>query len=149
MFCRYCGKIIGDNDQFCQYCGREQNHLGSSESLKKRLKLTELKTPKETKNPGVAASMGFLLGWIFLGPVGYIYLEQWNWFWLTFIVQLFAIPLTFGSAYIVLPVVFAFHQYQMAKEINGNIIAGRDGKNADTDEAGIVNEDSNSKEEGV
>lgn len=25
MYCRYCGKLIGDNDVFCCYCGRAQN----------------------------------------------------------------------------------------------------------------------------
>ncbi|MDZ7861047.1 MAG: hypothetical protein U5O15_10370 [Candidatus Krumholzibacteriota bacterium] len=138
MFCRYCGGEIGERDQFCQYCGREQDSPGIS---KQSRKLTELKIPNETKNPGAASSMGFLLGWILLGPVGYIYLEQWNWFWLTFIIQLFAIPLTFGLAYIVLPVVFAFHQYQMAKEINKRIIAERDGKKQDAETANVLDEE--------
>jgi len=147
MFCRYCGKEISENDQFCQYCNKEQET--SSEFTKQRRKLTELKIPNETKNPGVAASIGFLFGWIILGPVGYIYLEQWKWFWLTFIIQLFAIPLTFGLAYILLPVVFAFHQYQMAKEINEKIIAGRNGESDGADEVDVLNENNEGIEDGV
>jgi len=80
--------------------------------------ITKLNIPDERKSPGVAAALGFFLGWVFLGPLGYGYLGQWNWFWLTFIIEIFAIPLTVGLAYIVLPIVFAIHQYQMAKDIN-------------------------------
>ena len=25
MYCRYCGKMIGDDDAFCCYCGRVRN----------------------------------------------------------------------------------------------------------------------------
>jgi hypothetical protein len=138
MYCRYCGKEIGEEEQFCQYCGREQVPPLGSELTAKGRKLTRLKVPGETKNPGAAASLGFFLGWIFLGPVGYIYLEQWNWFWLTFVIQLFAVPLTLGLAYLVIPIVLAFHQYQMAKQINELVITRR---SRDEEEEGPGEED--------
>ena len=50
--------------------------------------------------------------------MGYIYLGQWNWFWLTFIIQIFAYPLTAFFAYPLLPIVYGIHQYQMAKDVN-------------------------------
>ncbi len=80
--------------------------------------ITKLSIPAERKSPGVAAALGFFLGWLFLGPLGYGYLGQWNWFWLTFVIEIFAVPLTVGLAYIVLPIIFAIHQYQMAKDLN-------------------------------
>ena len=85
----------------------------------------------------MAASLGFFLGWILLGPVGYIYLGQWNWFWLTFVIQIFAIPLTAGVAYILLPVILAIHQYQMAKNLNEMVVAAREEGQTDVDEDGM------------
>jgi len=126
MYCRYCGKEISEEERACPFCGREQYEPAESEIAARGKKLTRLKVPVETKNPGAAASLGFFLGWIFLGPVGYIYLEQWNWFWLTFILQLFVIPLTLGLAYLVIPILLAFHQYQMAKQLNEMVLAERD-----------------------
>lgn len=124
MFCQHCGKEIKEGSTFCPSCGKtlksEVPYRGMYEH-----ELTKLKTPTDTKNPGVAASIGFFLGWIMLGPVGYVYLGQWNWFWLTFVIQIFAIPLTAGLAYILLPVVLAIHQYQMAKELNELVVAER------------------------
>ncbi|MGM0484728.1 MAG: hypothetical protein ACQERI_09285, partial [Candidatus Krumholzibacteriota bacterium] len=55
-----------------------------------------------------------------------VYLEQWNWFWLTFIIQLFAVPLTLGIAWIIIPVLLAFHQYQQAQQINKLVLARRE-----------------------
>lgn len=148
MFCRFCGQEIGEEEQFCPHCGKDQGVALSADLAQKGRKLTRLKLPGETKNPGAAASLGFFLGWIFLGPVGYIYLEQWNWFWLTFILQLFVIPLTLGLAYIIIPVIFAFHQYQMAKEINERVMAQRNGEDArDEDAAGQDRDDLEDEEE--
>ncbi len=113
---------------YCENCGRP---LAKEQPAGRKLyayELTRLTVPEETKNPGVAASLGFFLGWILLGPVGYIYLGQWNWFWLTFVIQIFAIPLTAGVAYILLPVIFAIHQYQMAKELNEMVADAREGR---------------------
>jgi len=126
MYCKFCGKEIEEQDQFCPYCGREQTEPLSARINHSGRKWTELKVPNDTKNPGVAASLGFFLGWFFLGPIGYVYLEQWNWFWLTFIIQLFAVPLTFGIAWIIIPVLLAFHQYQQAHQINKLVLARRE-----------------------
>ncbi len=124
MYCQYCGKEIEEGATFCVYCGKGVKRETSGKSMYMH-EWTKLKTPDDTKNPGVAASIGFFLGWILLGPIGYVYLGQWNWFWLTFVIQIFAVPLTAGVAYILLPVVFAIHQYQLAKELNEMVVADR------------------------
>jgi len=124
MYCRHCGKQIEDGSAYCIFCGGTLKKEVSGGRLYAH-ELTRLKMPVATKNPGAAAAIGFFLGWILLGPVGYAYLGQWNWFWLTFVIQIFAIPLTAGVAYIMLPVLYAIHQYQMANEINGMLEAAR------------------------
>lgn len=118
MFCRYCGKEISEIDEHCVYCGKQLKKK-SEKGILYRYELFRLKAPKEKRSPGVAAAIGFFCGWIFLGPVGYIYLGQWNWFWITFLVQIIAYPLTgIVPAYILLPIVYGIHQYQMANDLN-------------------------------
>jgi hypothetical protein len=117
MYCKYCGTEIGSEEGFCTSCGKKLGN-GDARNALYRHELTRIKAAKETKNPKSAAALGFFFGWILLGPVGYIYLGQWNWFWLTFIIQIFAYPLTLGIAYPLLPIVFGIHQYQMAKDVN-------------------------------
>ncbi|MCK4236389.1 MAG: hypothetical protein KAX38_04670, partial [Candidatus Krumholzibacteria bacterium] len=59
---------------------------------------------------------------------------QWNWFWITFLVQIVAYPITFVlPAYILLPVVYGIHQYQMAGELN-ELLAEEQAKQPDEDE---------------
>jgi hypothetical protein len=116
MYCKYCAKEIDEKAELCVYCGRRvrssiSNFLENSE-------ITRLRPAKEPKSPGLAGFLGFFLSWVLLGPIGYLYLGQWNWFWLTFAISLVAYPLTFGLAYVLFPFIFAFHQYQMAKELN-------------------------------
>ena len=136
MYCQHCGKENEENSAYCVHCGKPIEEVSGSGKLYAH-ELTRLITPEETRNPGVAASLGFFLGWILLGPVGYIYLGQWNWFWLTFVIQIFAIPLTAGVAYILLPVILAIHQYQMAKDLNEMVVAAREEGQADVDEDGM------------
>jgi hypothetical protein len=116
MFCKYCGKETGEGAEFCAACGEKfhgEGHAGLN-----RDELTHVKAPKETKNPKAAASLGYFLSWIFLGPVGYLYLGQRNWFWLTLAIQIVAIPMTLFTAFFMLPLVYGIHQYDMAKNIN-------------------------------
>lgn len=117
MYCKYCGAELQEGDRYCPGCGRK---IGEEAGIKKIYshEWTKLKVPEVRKSPGGAAAIGFFLGWIFLGPLGYVYLKQWNWFWITFVIEIFAIPLTLGIAWVVLPVVFAVHQYQMAIDLN-------------------------------
>lgn len=117
MFCKFCGYEISSKDEFCANCGKTIYEKKEPRKIYKN-ELTRLRPVTEQKNPGVAAAIGFFLGWIMLGPVGYIYLGQWNWFWITFVIQIVAYPLTFFVAYLVLPLVFAIHQHQMAKDLN-------------------------------
>jgi TM2 domain-containing membrane protein YozV len=117
MYCQFCGREIADHSEICIYCGKDLKSTSAPGKMY-RHEITRLKAPTEQKNPKVAALLGFLLGWLLLGPVGYIYLGQWNWFWITFIIQIFAYPLTLFIAYPLLPIVFAIHQHQMAKELN-------------------------------
>jgi len=116
MYCKYCGKEIDDGAEFCSACGKRQNGIEGRKIYGHEF--TKLRAPKEPRNPKAAAALGFFMSWIFLGPVGYIYLGQWNWFWLTFIIQIFAYPLTAFFAYPLLPIVYGIHQYQMAKDVN-------------------------------
>jgi TM2 domain-containing membrane protein YozV len=145
MYCQFCGKEIADNSENCIYCGRTLK-AEPAQSRMYRHEFTKLKPPTEVKNPKVASLLGFLLGWILLGPVGYIYLGQWNWFWITIVIQVFAYPLTgFIGAYMLLPFVYAFHQYEMAKEVNLMVRkAGPDedeGKAAESDDVTITGVD--------
>lgn len=116
MYCRYCGKEIDEKAEICVHCGRRLR--SSIFSVLENNEVTRLRPVKEAKSTGLASFLGFFLSWILLGPVGYLYLGQWNWFWITLVISIIAYPLTFGLAYILFPFVFAFHQYQMAKEIN-------------------------------
>jgi len=128
MYCRYCGAEVAADALVCVRCGRK-----TKSSLTGFLKgSTGLRVQAEPKNPWAAALLGFFLGCFFLGPAGYIYLGQWNWFWLTLSVSLaawvfFVVPLVMvsplflillGIMYCPFPLVFAVHQYQMAKKLN-------------------------------
>ena len=137
MYCQHCGREAKEGSEYCENCGRPLEKAPPGGGKLYAHELTRLRAPEDTRNPGVAASLGFFLGWILLGPVGYIYLGQWNWFWLTFVIQIFAIPLTAGVAYILLPVIFAIHQYQMAKDLNEMIVAAREERQDDVDEDGM------------
>jgi len=116
MYCKYCGKEVDEQAELCVHCGRRLRSSFSSTIQKSEL--TRLKPQKEAKSPGLAAFLGFCLSWFFLGPIGYLYLGQWNWFWITLAITVVAYPLTVGIAYLLFPFIFAFHQYQMAKELN-------------------------------
>lgn len=123
MYCKYCGKEIDEKAEICVHCGRRIR--SSFSSMLESNDVTRLRPIKEEKSPGLAGFLGFLLSWVFLGPVGYLYLGQWSWFWLTLIITVFAYPLTAMMAYVLFPFVFAFHQYQMARELNEGLKAGR------------------------
>ncbi len=118
MYCKNCGKELNEGAEFCSSCGKRVAEAREGERGIYRSELLRLRRPKEAKNPKAAAALGFFLSWIFLGPVGYIYLGQWNWFWLTFLIQIFAYPLTAFFAYPLLPIVYGIHQYQMARDVN-------------------------------
>jgi hypothetical protein len=118
MYCQFCGKEINEGTEVCTYCGKRLKPAPAKGKGLYSFELTRLRVPKEEKNPKVAAALGFFMGWILLGPVGYIYLGQWNWFWITFIIQIFAYPLTAFFAYPLLPIVYGIHQYQMAIDLN-------------------------------
>lgn len=119
MFCKHCGKEIDDKSAICVHCGRKlsSGFAGAFEESE----LTRLRPQATPKSPGLAGFIGFVLGWLFLGPFGYVYLGQWNWFWITLVITVVAYPLTVGIAYVLFPFIFAFHQYQMARELNSMI----------------------------
>ena len=120
MYCKHCGKSVEDKAAICVHCGRSVR--SSLSSALESNEITKLRPVKEAKSPGLAGFLGFFLGLIpFVGPVGYLYLGQWNWFWITFIVSAIAYPLTVGLAWVIFPFVFAFHQYQMAKDLNESL----------------------------
>ena len=116
MYCKYCGREVDKKSELCVHCGRRLR--SSVTAALEENEWTRLRPLREPKSPGLAGFLGFVLSWVVMGPVGYIYLGQWNWFFITFVVTLIAYPLTFGVAYALFPFVFAFHQYQMARELN-------------------------------
>ncbi len=116
MYCKHCGMEVEEKAELCVHCGRRLR--SSFSTFLENSELTQLRPQQNNKSPGLAGFLGFILGWILLGPVGYLYLGQWNWFWITIVITIIAYPLTFGIAYVVFPFIFAFHQYQMAKELN-------------------------------
>jgi hypothetical protein len=117
MFCKHCGKELDDSSEICVHCGRRLR--SSFTTFLESSELTQLRPQSSVKSPGLSGFLGFILGWFCLGPVGYIYLGQWNWFWITIVISILAYPLTgFIGAYVVFPFIFAFHQYQMAKDLN-------------------------------
>ena len=138
MYCKYCGTETGNEVDFCHACGKRLTEADANKSLY-RHELTRIKAPKEPRNPKAAAALGFFMSWIFLGPVGYIYLGQWNWFWLTFIIQIFAYPLTAFFAYPLLPIVYGIHQYQMAKDVN-ELLAAEEGQKPATEPGASASE---------
>jgi hypothetical protein len=116
MFCKHCGKEIEDRAELCVHCGRRLR--SSFSTFLENSELTQLRPQRALKSPGLAGFLGFALSWVLLGPVGYLYLGQWNWFWITLVIYVVACFFTFGGAYVLFPFIFAFHQYQMAKELN-------------------------------
>jgi hypothetical protein len=119
MFCKFCGKGTEEKAEICTHCGRRLR--SSFTTFFENSELTQLRPQKSVKSPGLAGFMGFILSWLFVGPAGYIYLGQWNWFWITLVITIVAYPLTFGLAYLLFPVIFGFHQYQMARELNATV----------------------------
>ncbi len=116
MFCKHCGKDVEPKAELCVHCGRRLRSTVTA--FFENSELTQLRPQDAPKSPGLAGFLGFMMGWLFLGPVGYIYLGQWNWFWVTLVITIVAYPLTVALAYPVFPFIFAFHQYQMARELN-------------------------------
>jgi hypothetical protein len=117
MFCKFCGKEITTHTEICPHCGARVRY-----SVKTTMdRLLETRPVDEEKSPSLAAALGFLLGWIFLGPLGYIYLGQWNWCWITLIAYFIAMLPSFGLVYLFYPFLLAFHQYWMAKELNAGL----------------------------
>ena len=121
MYCKHCGKTIEEKAEICVHCGRRVR--SSFSSFLENNEITRLRPIKDQKSPGLAGFLGFILSWILLGPLGYLYLGQWNWFWITLVITIIAYPLTFGLALVLFPFIFGFHQYQMAKELNESLDA--------------------------
>ena len=116
MYCKYCGREVDEKAELCVHCGRRIR--SSVSTFLEDSEITRLKRQREAKSPGLAGFLGFVLSWLLMGPVGYIYLGQWNWFFVTVVISIVVYILTFGLAYALFPFVFAFHQYQMARELN-------------------------------
>jgi hypothetical protein len=123
MYCKHCAKEIDDKAEICVHCGRRVR--SSISVFLENSEFTRLRPIKEPKNPGLAGFLGFFLSWVLLGPIGYLYLGQWNWFWVTLVISVVAYPLTFGIVYVLFPFIFAFHQHQMAKELNETLEMSR------------------------
>jgi len=117
MYCKYCGREADEKADLCVHCGKQVRR--SVSTFLESSEFTRLKPQQVPKSPGLAGFLGFVLSWMFMGPVGYIYLGQWNWFFLTVVVYTFVLILSLGFGWAVFPFVFAFHQYEMARELNG------------------------------
>jgi hypothetical protein len=116
MYCKFCGREVDEKAEVCVHCGRRIR--SSVSSFLEGSEFTRLKPPREPRSPGLAGFLGFVLSWLFMGPVGYIYLGQWNWFFVAVVVYGVSLLITLGISYVVFPFLFAFHQYQMAQELN-------------------------------
>jgi hypothetical protein len=116
MYCKHCGAKNEQKVEICTRCGKRQR--SSFAEILDNSDLTRLRPQQNVKSPGMAGFLGFILGWVLLGPFGYVYLGQWNWFWITMVITIIAYPITAFIAVAVFPFIFAFHQYQMAKELN-------------------------------
>jgi len=122
MYCKYCGHGVDQKSEICVNCGRRIR--SSVSTFLENSEWTRLKPQREAKSPGLAGFLGFVLGWIpLVGPVGYLYLGQWNWFFVSLVILAIAYLLTFGVAWVLFPFIFAFHQYQMARELNEMLVA--------------------------
>jgi TM2 domain-containing membrane protein YozV len=121
MYCKFCGREVDDRAERCTHCGRQLK--GSFSRFLENSEFTRLKPQKTAKSPGLAGFLGFVLSWMFMGSVGYIYLGQWNWFFLTVVVYGVSLLISLGTAWVVFPFLFAFHQYQMAQELNEMLAA--------------------------
>lgn len=116
MYCENCGGQIRDGADYCGSCGKQVRD-GEAPKTGSGHELTRINAAKNRKNPKAAAVLGY-----FFGSLGYIYLGQWNWFFLGLVIWFVAIPMTLLSSLFVFPIVFAIHQYDMAKDIN-NLLA--------------------------
>ena len=121
MYCKFCGREVDEKAELCVHCGRRIR--SSFSTFLEGSEITRLKPQREPKSPGLAGFLGFVLSWLFMGPVGYIYLGQWNWFFVGMIVYGVTLLISIGTAYVVFPFLFAFHQYQMAQDLNETLAA--------------------------
>jgi|SRR5688572_16352880 TM2 domain-containing membrane protein YozV len=116
MYCKFCGREVDEKADRCVHCGKQIK--GSVSSFLETSEFTRLRPQKTPKSPGLAGFLGFVLSWMFMGSIGYIYLGQWNWFFLTVVVYGISLLISLGTSWFVFPFLFAFHQYQMAQELN-------------------------------
>ena len=79
--------------------------------------------------------MRHFLSLMALRPLGYLYLGQWSWFWITLAISVIALPLSGGLAYILFWFIYAFHQYQMAKDLNQMLEASQTSETSDNGES--------------
>lgn len=120
MYCKFCGREVDEKAETCVHCGKPLRT-----SFLEHSEFTRLKVPREPKSPGLAGFLGFVLSWLFMGPVGYIYLGQWNWFFLSVVIYTLVLILSVGFAWAVFPFIFAFHQYDMARQLNTMLASSR------------------------
>lgn len=121
MYCKFCGREVDEKAERCAHCGRQIK--ASFSSFLETSEFTRLKLQSMPKSPGLAGFLGFVLSWMCMGSIGYIYLGQWNWFFLTIVVYGISLLISLGTAWVVFPFLFAFHQYQMAQELNEMLAA--------------------------
>ena len=121
MYCKFCGREVDEKAERCTHCGRQIK--GSFSNFLETSEFTRLKRQSVPKSPGLAGFLGFVLSWMCMGSIGYIYLGQWNWFFLSIVVYGVALLISLGTAWAVFPFLFAFHQYQMAQELNEMLAA--------------------------
>ena len=121
MYCKFCGREVDEKAERCVHCGRKIK--GSVSNFLETSEFTRLKLQTTPKSPGLAGFLGFVLSWMCMGSIGYIYLGQWNWFFLSILVYGVALLISLGTSWVVFPFLFAFHQYQMAQELNQMLAA--------------------------
>lgn len=62
MYCQHCGREAKEGSGYCENCGRPFEKAPPGGGKLYAYELTRLNVPEDTRNPGVAASLGFFLG---------------------------------------------------------------------------------------
>lgn len=103
--CKDCGKSISKNAEMCPNCGVRLKKTKAEYHITKGI--------TTRKSPGTAAILGILFG-----PLGYLYVGRLGLCILWLIIGIILVIATTGIAAPILWIVWAVHQYSIAKRIN-------------------------------
>lgn len=105
--CKECNKPISKNAELCPNCGIRLKKMKHAPDYAITRGITT------RKSLGLAAVLG-----LFFGPFGYLYVRRYGLFIFWLIVGSILSVITGGIAAIILWIIWAIHQYSIAKRIN-------------------------------